>query len=342
MKSKILSIIIPVYNVENYIRTALESVFKQDVPIDDYEVIIVNDGTRDNSMLIVNEFCQKYNNIKIVNQKNQGLSVARNSGLTAAIGDYIWFVDSDDTIIENCLSFIFEKVKANPETDVFISRLVIVNEKTGLEKYEVFGPKVNSFSTGPEYLSNKRAPYGAVQRFIFKRSFLIKKQLTFLPGVYHEDAEFGPKMLYQASLVYIMDQTIYKYLHRANGSIMSSWRRKNSEDVILVYRELVKFRDGVVLKKDLKTFNHLIYRILSLTMEYAIKSTDKVAFNEFYVANKSFLKKEASKYIEFSVYDLPFTFNAVCCFISPLFGCKLQKKFRTTRRFFSKKRIVKE
>ena len=88
------SIIIPVYNVENYIKKCLDSVFAQTEK--DYEVIVVNDGTKDNSMDIVKNY-----DVKIVNQKNQGLSEARNTGLKNAKGEYILFLDSDDYIEKN-------------------------------------------------------------------------------------------------------------------------------------------------------------------------------------------------------------------------------------------------
>ena len=83
---KVLSIIIPVYNVEKYVRKTLESIFESTFPKSEFEVIVVNDGTKDNSMSIVNEFAAKFDNLKIINQENQGLSVARNTGLKAARG----------------------------------------------------------------------------------------------------------------------------------------------------------------------------------------------------------------------------------------------------------------
>ena len=96
-----LSIVIPIYNVEKYIDRCLNSIFSQDVSPENLEVICVNDGPPENSMQIVNCYANKYANLHIVNQQNQGLSVARNGGMAIAKGDYLWFVDSDDYVTDN-------------------------------------------------------------------------------------------------------------------------------------------------------------------------------------------------------------------------------------------------
>ena len=97
MNRILLSIIIPVYNVEKYIHRCLTSCCKQsDASLDEYEIIIINDGTPDNSMDVVYNIAKKYSNIVIFNQKNKGLSAARNQGLEIAKGEYVQFLDSDD------------------------------------------------------------------------------------------------------------------------------------------------------------------------------------------------------------------------------------------------------
>ena len=98
-----LSIIVPVYNVEKYIRPCLESIFFQGLNEKDYEVIVVNDGTRDRSMEVVDSFQTAHSNMTIIHQENQGLSIARNTGMKHAKGDYIAFLDSDDILAKNSL-----------------------------------------------------------------------------------------------------------------------------------------------------------------------------------------------------------------------------------------------
>ena len=96
-----LSIIIPVYNVEKYIRTCIESIFRQGLNEDDFEVIIVNDGSKDRSVEVIQDLIKLHENTIIMNQENQGSSVARNNGIAAAKGEYILMPDPDDLLIES-------------------------------------------------------------------------------------------------------------------------------------------------------------------------------------------------------------------------------------------------
>ena len=107
-----ISIVIPIYNVEHYIGRCVESVLNQKLSKDEYEVIFVNDGTKDNSVEVLNKAIdfEKYKNLHIYNKENGGLSSARNFGLDKAHGDYVWFVDSDDWIEPNCLAKIVKKL----------------------------------------------------------------------------------------------------------------------------------------------------------------------------------------------------------------------------------------
>ena len=111
MKKKI-SIIIPVYNVENYLRQCIESILEQEY--EEKEIILVDDGSTDNSGSICDEYADKYENVLVIHKENGGLSDARNVGLAKAAGEYVLFVDSDDFVEENSLSPIVEIVNANP------------------------------------------------------------------------------------------------------------------------------------------------------------------------------------------------------------------------------------
>lgn len=113
-----ISLVIPFYGVEKYIRTCLESVFSQDVPKSDYEVICVNDCSPDNSESIVREFMSKHDNLSLLcHETNQKLGAARNTGLQNAQGEYVWFIDSDDYIRPNCLKEII-RICENEDLDI--------------------------------------------------------------------------------------------------------------------------------------------------------------------------------------------------------------------------------
>ena len=106
---KKISIIIPIYNVEKYIRSCLESLFQQDLDESDFEVILINDGSKDNSMERISDIIKAHQNIITINQKNKGLSIARNIGLKKASGEYILFVDSDDLLISHRLKRLVQE-----------------------------------------------------------------------------------------------------------------------------------------------------------------------------------------------------------------------------------------
>ena len=106
-----LSIIVPVYNVERYIRPCLESIYRQNLDDTDFEVIIINDGTKDRSMEVIADLISLHDNITVINQENQGLSVVRNNGIALAKGEYVLMPDSDDLLIDNSLPIILSRWK---------------------------------------------------------------------------------------------------------------------------------------------------------------------------------------------------------------------------------------
>ena len=103
-KKTLISIIVPVYNTEKYIERCLDSIMKQDYP--NFEVILVNDGSTDESGIIIQKYKEKYKNISYIKQENKGVGAARNAGIKVAKGDYISFVDSDDLIMEDYCSHL--------------------------------------------------------------------------------------------------------------------------------------------------------------------------------------------------------------------------------------------
>lgn len=127
MKNYKISIIIPVYNTEKYIKECIESIIKQTYK--NIEIIIVNDGSKDNSLSICNEYALKDKRIKVINQKNKGQSSARNKGIKNSNGDYILFVDSDDWIEENMLEILIKKANTDL-SDIVICSHKIINENS--------------------------------------------------------------------------------------------------------------------------------------------------------------------------------------------------------------------
>jgi glycosyltransferase involved in cell wall biosynthesis len=220
-----LSIIIPVYKVEKYIQSCLESIFlNQTVQLlCQTEVIVVDDGTPDDSMRVVDAFAAKYKNLVVIHQSNQGLSAARNAGLRMAQGDYIWFVDSDDRIEENCLQGIFEDV-ARYQAEMMGYNVCSVNEATHEET--LLSPSWKSQIDHDVCFDGQKATKmlhtGLVQRFIFNRDFLTKNQFCFQEGIIYEDIELMPRVICALKRGVLLKRVTYRYLVRQSGSIMSS------------------------------------------------------------------------------------------------------------------------
>lgn len=225
----ILSIIIPVYNVEKYIKTTLTSIYNQKFDETDYEVIIINDGTPDNSMAVVRDFTH-HPNLVIINQENQGLSGARNTGIQAASGDFIWFVDSDDSVTEDSLSFI-KKLVTNVDAEIYSFDMLKIEEHNHAERIEPIILKQKYSATYAHITSVekiwKKIQICPAQRFLFSKKFIKQNKLIFFPGIYHEDEEFCVRALVHANRIAIVNKSIYKYLIRSSGSITSDFKMKS-------------------------------------------------------------------------------------------------------------------
>lgn len=233
-----LSIIIPVYNVEQYIGRCLQSCLSQaNVTADDYELVIVNDGTKDNSMQVVEEMTQGCTNITVINQDNQGLSMARNAGLRAAKGEYVWFVDSDDCIEEGCLYAIKERLEETAVDALLLQyRNVYSDGTSNEEEYST----IDGIVEGKEVLLSNKF-FVEVPFAIYRREFLLQQQLSFYPGIYHEDNEFKPRMLYLARTCASYDRVAYNYFRGVANSISSTLRLKNGLDDFVVMNSLYAF-----------------------------------------------------------------------------------------------------
>lgn len=208
---KKFSIIIPVYNVEEYIKECLDSVFNQ--TFKDYEVIVINDGTKDNSMDIVKKY-----DVKLINQENQGLSMARNNGVKHAKGEYIIFLDSDDSIDEHLLEELDKATEDKPDVIRFQIRETYEN-KPSIDFNE------EGFNTCKgEKAFEKIVKYHFVENawcYAIKRSYYENEKYEFAKGMIHEDFGLIPLVIMKAPRVKSISYVGYNYRQREN-SIMSN------------------------------------------------------------------------------------------------------------------------
>lgn len=291
-----LTIILTVYNKEAYVRRMLDSLlYQRNVSALDYEVLIVNDGSIDGSAAILNEYSQRFSAVRILTQTNQGLSIARNNGVKEARGEYVWFVDADDTVSCDAVNLICEAIETNPDV------IPIYAQTAGSE--EIRNEIPPSASTGKEVLlSGKWQQCGVF--WAIRRSFLDDNHLKFMAGVYHEDAEFTPKMLYFAKRVKVVTKVLYTVFRDPNG-ITQIFRSKRAFDYLLVAESLSHF---VVTQCETRT---AVGRIIDDSVALCVNNAmyiishnavdEQKSFNAFFYSKRvdllrSFLNSSRVKY----------------------------------------------
>lgn len=240
-----LSIVLPIYNVSKWLGRCLASIRNLGFSADDYEIVAVNDGSTDDSLAVLEGFLaeEERSGIRkapcvIVNQENKGLSAARNTGLKAAKGTYVWFVDSDDYLVPGCGKHLLERCEEE-RLDVLCFNLQLVGEQGDIIPYEIPDQSEGKRMKGEEFLLKVGMP-PAAWCAIYRRGFLQSNNLQFLEGFLHEDQEFTPRAYYLARRIAYDPIVVYNYVQR-EGSIMKSANPKRSEDMLVVCQRLWDF-----------------------------------------------------------------------------------------------------
>lgn len=217
-----LSIVVPIYNVADYLRRCVDSLLHQDLELSDYEIILIDDGSTDGSGAIADAYAAKFNHIRTIHQANAGLSGARNTGIGAACGEYLQFVDSDDYLEPNVLRALLDKMAAE-RLDVLRFNYQNVDERyRAFEPYKEHKPFVDyrdSVTDGLAFLT-ERLGYGCYAWQFMVRADLVKG-CRFTEGIYFEDTDWTPRLLASAQRVTSVDTLVYNYLMR-RGSITQS------------------------------------------------------------------------------------------------------------------------
>jgi glycosyltransferase involved in cell wall biosynthesis len=233
------SIIIPMYNVEAYVLEALQSIEQQ--PTSDYEVIIINDESSDNSAQLCEEFIQGRANWQLQHQKNAGSAHARNAGLQIAQGDYILFLDPDDRFEPNAFNTIWQEIEAQNNPDVAFFTATHFDAESGeIIQHETFKKEYIGAMNLPKdrfiFLDQKfGVQYAVIWKNTFKRSFLQENAITFERGLFHQDCDFMFKVFPKLKTASISNEIIYNYRKNRAGSVMNTFKIKRLNDMIYIY-----------------------------------------------------------------------------------------------------------
>lgn len=263
-----LSIIVPVYNVEQYIRSCVESIFRQSMEDNEFEVILVNDGTQDNSFGIVNDIISKHTNITVVEQSNQGLSVARNTGLLYAKGDYVLFLDSDDLLIDNTLPSLLNHSVQKPDL-IVAGFKKMDNDEINLFTASFSDDFIVEEKSGEElFLKDLNPRQCYVWRTLYKREFLDDNNLRFISGIYFEDVPFTTECYLKAHKCVRTSLPFYIYRQR-NDSIVSTLNIKKILDFNTVLARLWEMKCTFNLSDDQQTkLMDTIFTTFSISIWY--------------------------------------------------------------------------
>lgn len=237
------SFIVPVYNTEKYLRRCIDSLIGQTYK--DFEIIIINDGSTDDSKKLINKYMKKHKNISLVDQENQGLSVARNEGVKKATGKYLIFIDSDDYVEKKLL----ENIEKEIDGVEVLRYQIVTEEENGAEKKEYHE---DFFDTTTGFKAfEKISLYHFVEPawcYVFEKDYYLKNDFKFKKGIYHEDFGLIPYVIYKARKVKSIDYIGYHYITR-QGSIMnnSDYQKtvKKAYDMLNGYKVLKLFSKNI-------------------------------------------------------------------------------------------------
>ncbi|MCQ2181120.1 MAG: glycosyltransferase [Bacteroidales bacterium] len=321
---KTFSIIIPIYKVERYIAACVQSCLDQKT--DNFELILVDDGSPDMSVDIARRIVGPRPDVTIISQSNAGLSAARNAGLARARGEYVWFVDADDRIEPDCLGYL-ESLCGTHRPDIVSFCAADVIDGNVCRR---FSRKEGECRIGADFIRKGDlqvcAPFS-----LFKREFLASRGLEFVKGIFHEDSEFTPRAYYYADKVVCSDRILY-YVSQNPDSITRSVNPQKAFDSIRVVQARIS-RFSKEADSSCRTgFNDLI----SSDFNHALKNSfdmdesqraelDRVAYENRYLLHHLIAASRLKYKISGLVYSL---------FPRHISGCyRLMQGLRASRGF---------
>ena len=298
MKKVKVSVIIPVYNVEKYIKKCLDSLVNQ--TLKDIEIIVVNDGSPDKSQKIIDKYVKKYPDmIKSYVKENGGQGSARNFGFDKSKGKYICYVDSDDYIDEDMIEKLYNNIEQE-KSDIAICGNKIISEDYQLIK--------NETAFEYDYHDNVvNALFGkmAVWNKIYKRELIEDNNLQFRSKVWYEDLDFSVKAILSANKISYIDEPLYNYLLRPGSTMNNSNINRNLEliqafDEVLTYAKKNKKYNKKKDEIEFLCVDHMyISAIVRIILADADKKNKKVVIKKFKdYLNENFKKFKKNKYLK--------------------------------------------
>ena len=274
-----VSIIVPVYNIENYIRVCVESILAQTYA--SLELILVDDGSKDNSGILCDEYAVIDPRVKVIHKENGGVSSARNAGLRQAKGDWIMHVDGDDWIEPDMIESLIEAAKAT-EADLVFSDFIKYGPNAGNNQLPSWNSdKIDSMSRYIAYVMT------TIWGSIAKRSLYIDHSLKSPEGIsYCEDFHLIVRLCHYAKKIANVHRPFYHYRYRPT-SIMSNMSRKTESDEQWVYQDTIRFFKEQGVYEDYRKV--MSWRTLKSAQELLLDPSEHHRFMELFNDGKEFI-----------------------------------------------------
>ncbi len=292
------SVVIPIYNVEKYLAQCVESVLNQ--TFTDFELILVDDGSPDSCPEICDELAKKDNRIKVIHKKNGGLSDARNTGIDAAQGEYLIFIDSDDYLASNV---VFETVSNEidlKKVDIVQYHRIWYFEKTDsyVERENIDTEKYQNLSKEEMIVSlikNKMVYFSACQNVI-ARSFIVNNNLYFRRGIKSEDIDWGFRVYSCVPSISLLPYSFYMYRSNREGSITSTIGYKHLIDYCGLLERTVEIVENGNENIKNALMSHCMYHVLICAANNKTLSAPKQEKKEIANRLKALCKGRMGKY----------------------------------------------
>lgn len=242
IEKPLVSIVMPVYNVAEFVAKAIESVLQQDY--EHFELLVINDGTPDNSVAIVEEYCKKDARVKLYHKENGGLSDARNYGMQYVTGSYLYFMDSDDWIAPNLLTSTLTTIQKEDSDIVVFGYYKDDEDQEGnlIAQHEVTHVNSVFHKSKAEDLqidSKLLNLFGYAWNKLYRTDFILKEGFLFPKGVsLVEDILFNSQVLGKTDTIVVLDMPLYHYIHRQRETLIKTYH-KNSFELILKKTEAI-------------------------------------------------------------------------------------------------------
>lgn len=235
IQNPLISVVVPVYNAEQYLTGCLDSILDQ--TFTNFEVICVDDGSPDNSAEILNKYVQQDRRVKIIRQKNQGVSISRNNAIERACGEYIFFVDSDDYIVPQALEFLYRAI-TEQNADIACANFCYTSERYKrmefVLQYQNISKRIfaNPLYT---YFTQRKIIYGMIWNKLYKSDMV--KNTKFIPDRLFEDEIFTALIIEKCQKLIHVDFDVYYYF----GNSESISRRKIDSDMLDDFMKNIEF-----------------------------------------------------------------------------------------------------